>query len=325
MLRRALVRLAVLSLPLAFLAGCSPQLQPAQAPAAVTEHRPEDTPADAVPPPAEAATAPIPAADSTAPAALHPRTLIVPDWGIVGLRGFALSDQVAPNGLEYNALFSLEMNFNFWLYPPAGVYAFSEATFWGQKPAPGQTNPAQGPFDFSKRELDFTVGAAWNYQGPLEARVFAYSFNNLNRGVWLDRPKGYEDGIGLEQRLYLSPAYADLGTAAFDVARATFVSAGYYPSKDMVDGHGVRYKPGPFLHAYLNYDLRGEKCYLYADVEGIARRSWTPELLEVDAGLAVRPLSAAPRLEFRAGAAERWFLLLRDVENGVYGEIRLIF
>jgi hypothetical protein len=323
MLRRAFVRLAVLSLPALFLAGCSPQLQPTQAPAAV-EHVGGEPPADAAPPAAQPSAPGAPGAETPA-AVVDPRSMFVPVWGIVGLRGFALSEQIAPNGLEYNPLFSLDLNFNFWLYRPAGVYAFSDSTFWAQKPAPGQTNPAQGVFDFSKRELDFNVGAAWNYHGPLEARLFAYSFNNLNRGVWLDRPKGYEDGIGLEQRYYLGPTYADLGTAAFDVARATFLSAGYYPSKDMVDGHGVRYKPGPFVRAYLNWDLLGEKCYLYADVEGIARRSCTPEVLQVDAGLAVRPLAAAPRVEFRLGAAESWYLLLRDVENGLYGQVRLVF
>jgi hypothetical protein len=325
--RRVFVRPAVLSLLALFLAGCSPQLRPDPVPAVAASQLPQETPqapADTAPAAAEPTPAPLPAADAAAPV-VDPRTLSVPVWGIVGLRGFAFSEQVAPNGLEYRPLFSLDLDFNFWLYRPAGVYVFSDSRFWGQQPAPGQTNPAQGPFDFSKREFDFNAGLAWNYQGALEARAFAYSFNNLNRGVWMDRPKGYEDGIGLEQRLYISPTYAELGTAAFDVARATFVSAGYYPSKDMIDGHGVRFKPGPFVRAYLNWDLLAEKCYLYADVTGTARRSFTPEVLQVDAGLAVRPLSAAPRVEFRLGAAESWYLLLRDVENGFYGQVRLVF
>jgi hypothetical protein len=244
---------------------------------------------------------------------------------VAGLRGFAFTHQVAPNGLEYSPLFALDLNFNLWLYRPAGVYLFTDSSFWGQRPAPGQTNPAQGPFDFSKREFDFDVGAAWNYYGFLEGRAFAYSDNNLNRGYWPDRPKGYTDGIGLENRLYLSTDYAFLGTPAFDVARATFVSAGYYPSKDMMDLNGVLFKPGPFARAYLTWDLLGERCYLYADLTGTGTRSFAMKLARADAGLAVRPVPGAPRLEFRLGTADTWDLSAHEVETGLYGEVRLIF
>ncbi len=246
-------------------------------------------------------------------------------WGVVGLRVFALGDQVAPNGVEYNPLFSLDFDFNLWVYRPAGVYVFADSTFWGQKAAPGQTNPAQGIFDFSKRELDFDVGTAWNYYGFLEARAFAYSDNNLNRGTSPISPKGFKDGVGVENRLYLGLTYADLGTATFDVARATFVSVGYYPSKDMVDGSGVQFKPGPFARAYLTCDLWGEKCYLYTDIQGIARRSCTPEVLASDVGLALRPIPQVPRLEFRIGVEPNYYLLLRDLEYGAYGQVQLIF
>jgi hypothetical protein len=33
-------------------------------------------------------------------------------WGLVGVRGYAFGQQVAPNGLEYNPLFTLDANFN---------------------------------------------------------------------------------------------------------------------------------------------------------------------------------------------------------------------
>jgi hypothetical protein len=254
-----------------------------------------------------------------------PAAVFVPVWGVVGLRVFGLGDQVAPNGVEFHPLFALDLDFNLWLYQPCGVYLFSESSFWGQKAAPGQTNPSQGVFDFSKREFDFLAGTAWNYHGALEARVFAYSYNNLNRGTSPVTPKGYNDGVGLENRLYLDPTYADLGTASFDVARATFVSAGYFPTKDLVDGSGVKFKPGPFAHAYLTWDLLGPRCYLFADVEGIGRRSFTPELAQVDAGLAVRPVAAVPRLEFRLGTTDTYYLPQRDLETGVYGQVRLVF
>jgi len=51
--------------------------------------------------------------------------------GIVGLRGFGYSDQVAPNGLEYKALFTLDFNFNLWLARSQGVYLFVDSAFWG--------------------------------------------------------------------------------------------------------------------------------------------------------------------------------------------------
>jgi hypothetical protein len=246
-------------------------------------------------------------------------------WGVAGLRAFATGEQVAPNGLEYRPLFAMNFSFNLWLWRPAGVYLFSDSSFWGQRATPGVTNPSQGVFDFSKREFDFDGGVAWNYAGALEARAFAYSSNNLNRGTSTFAPKGYDDGVGLEQRLYLGPAYADLGTAAFDVARATFVSVGYYPTKDMVDGNGSYFKPGPFLRAYLTYDLRGETCYLYADLTGLGRRSFTPESLSADAGMALRPLPRVPRLEFRLGTADTYYPSLNEMETGVYGEVRWVY
>jgi hypothetical protein len=318
--------LAHIALMLAALAGCShPQVLTSSSspvPAAV-EQGPPAADAGAVDRPTEPPAPELPPDETAVPATAPPEPPMV--WGVVGLRAFGLGDQVAPNGVEYNPLFCLDFNFNLWVYRPAGVYLFSDSVFWGQKAAPGQTNPAQGVFDFSKRELDFDVGTAWNYYGFLEARAFAYSDNNLNRGTSPISPKGFKDGIGLENRLYVGLAYADLGTPAFDVARATFVSLGYYPTKDMVDGSGVQFKPGPFARAYLTYDLLGEKCYLYADVVGLARRSFTPELLSADAGLAVRPIARVPRLEFRLGAAPDYYLPLRDLEYGAYGQVQLIY
>jgi hypothetical protein len=36
-----------------------------------------------------------------------------PVWGYAGIRGYALGDHVAPNGVEFKPLFDIEMNFNF--------------------------------------------------------------------------------------------------------------------------------------------------------------------------------------------------------------------
>jgi hypothetical protein len=87
------------------------------------------------------------------------------------------------------------------------------------------------------------AGLAWNPAGRWEARAFAYSLNNLNRGTSVTAPAGYADGLGLEARYYLSAAYEALGTAAFYVARAPFVGLGYYPTKDLVDNRGSRSSP----------------------------------------------------------------------------------
>jgi hypothetical protein len=242
-------------------------------------------------------------------------------WGLAGLRGFAIGDQPAPNGNEFQALFSLDMNFNLWLWPQERLYLFTDTRFWGQRAAPGVTNASQGVFDFSKREFDLDLGLAWNYFGAFEARAFAYSFNNLNRGSSLVRPTGYADGVGLENRWYVGGSYAELGTREFDVTRATFLSIGFYPSKDMPDGNGDPFRPGPFVRAYLTWDLYGERCYLYADLQGVG----TPRMLSVDSGVAARPWAWLPRLELRLGSAETYDLRLHEMETDLYGAVRFAF
>ncbi len=246
-------------------------------------------------------------------------------WGILDFRGFPVGDQMASNGIEFHQLFLLDLNFNIMLWREKRIYLFADSAFWGQKAAPGITNPTQGPFDFSKREFDFDLGAAWNYTGSWEGRVFAYSFNNLNRGNSLISPAGFNDGVGLENRYYIGETYAHLGDSEFDQARATFVSAGYYPSKSMEDGTGKQFKPGGFLRSYLIQDLWGPEYYAYADCKFITSRSFTPTLFEWDAGLAARPIHSLPRLEFRAGTLGMLTLRGGDVETSVYLSFRYVF
>jgi hypothetical protein len=247
-------------------------------------------------------------------------------WGIAGIRGFPFGQQVAPNGLEFNQLFTLDMDFSLMLWSDEKLYMFTETRFWGQKPGAGVTNANQGIFDFSKREFDLDLGAAWNYSGSLEARVFAYSLNNLNRGKSLGSPSGFNDGIGLENRYYFDPTYADLGTEAFDQARATFLSLGGYPTKDLVDGDGLVFKPGLFARAYLTYDLWQERCcYLYLDTQLITRRTLQAKLLLFDGGVAIRPFLAHPRFEFRVGSENNYDLQWGELETSLYGAIRYVF
>jgi hypothetical protein len=248
-----------------------------------------------------------------------------PTWGIAGLRAFAFDQQVAPNGLEYKPLFVLDLNFNLWLSQSERVYLFADSAFWGQRAAPGITNSHQGPIDFSKRELDLSLGAAWNYYGRLEARAFVYSFNNLNRGTSPSAPTGYADGVGLENRYYLGENYDSLGTSDYDVARASFVSLGYYPTKDLTDASGNRFKPGPFARAYLTLDLGSPRYYLYADAQFIASRRFDGECLRGDFGVALRPFESAPRLEFRVGSNLFGDPQSSEWETGFYGQIRFLY
>jgi hypothetical protein len=247
-------------------------------------------------------------------------------WGIAGLRGYAFGQQVAPNGLEFNPLFSLDLNLNLWLWRQERIYTFVDTRFWGQKAAPGVTNASQGVFDFSKREFDLDLGLAWNYWGMLEARTFAYSFNNLNRGSSDNHPSGYNDGVGLENRLYVGGTYADLGQPGFDVARATFLSVGFYPTKDMVDADGNTFQPGPFARAYVTLDLLDEgRCYLYLDTQFIGTRSFGAKLLDIDGGIAARPFPRVPYLEFRLGSEDTYDLQLRETETSLYVAVRFRF
>jgi hypothetical protein len=275
---------------------------------------------EVLPPTEEAPPTALPPPPGTITAASIPAI-----WGIVGLRGFPYGQTMASNGNEYNQLFSLDLNFNIWLWRARRLYLYSDSRFWGQKAAPGITNPAQGAFDFSKREFDLTGGAAWNYTGFWEARVFAYSYNNLNRGNSEVSPKGFNDGVGLENRYYLNPTYADLGTPLFDKARATFFSLGVYPSKSMVDGDGNQFKPGPFARAYLIWQLYGPKCYLFTDDTLIADRSFRPASFATDSGVALRPFNGIPRLEFRLGTEDTFDLQNSDIEVSVYLSMRYIY
>jgi hypothetical protein len=260
--------------------------------------------------------------EPSTPAALLPSPLV---WGRMELRGYALGQTVAPNGLAFKPLFSLDMNVNVWLWREEKVYAFTDTRFWGQRAAPGITNPSQGAFDFSKREFDLDLGLAWNYYGPLEARTFAYSFNNLNRGNSPARPSGYNDGVGLENRWYIGGTYQDLGQPGFDVARASFLSLGLFPTKDMTDADGNLFKPGPFARASLIWEVLGERCYLYLDGQFIAKQSFTPKLLNIDGGVAVRPFRRLPYFEVRVGSENRYDVELNELVASLYVAVQFVF
>lgn len=246
-------------------------------------------------------------------------------WGLIGGRGFLLGDQIAPNGLEYRPLFSLDTSLNFWFWREQRLYGYVETRFWGQRAGAGVTNPSQGAFDFSKRELDLDVGLAWNYSGPFELRTFAYSMNNLNRGNSSFSPAGYNDGVGIENRWYFGKNYESLGTSQFDIARTSYLSLGFYPTKEMTDDNGNRFKPGLFARARVTYDIMPETWYLYFDSQFICFKSGPAKLFNFDGGTAFRPFASNSRVEFRFGSENKCDIQLHSIETELYFGIRLTF
>jgi hypothetical protein len=246
-------------------------------------------------------------------------------WGLTALRAVGAGPRNAPNGEEYHPLFSWDLNFNAWLWRSKRVYFFSESNFWGEKAEYGVTNAKDGGLGFSKREFDLTLGPAWNYYGFWEGRLFAYSYNNLNRGEDLIQPYGFNDGFGIENRRYLSEEYARLGQTGFDIARATFVSFGWYFTKIMVDNQGQVFNPGPFLRTYLIYDLGDWPAYAFLDAQFIAEQSFRPKMLFYDVGLAARPLPWSRQWEFRLGVQNTADFESHSVLNLWYASIRYIF
>jgi hypothetical protein len=246
-------------------------------------------------------------------------------WGLVGLRAIPAGPKVAPNGEEYHPNFSLDADLNIWVWRSQGLYLFADMRLWGEKGENGVTNGRDGWLGTSKRQFDLSGGVAWNYAGPWEARAFGYTQNNLNRGVDLLAPFGFTDGFGLENRYYLSPEYARLGQTGFDVARASFLSVGYYPSKDMVGNDGQTFQPGLLLRAYLTCDLWDWPCYVFGDAAYISERSFQPRLLLFDVGLAARPFGACRQCEFRLGAENTADFQVGNVQNLWYVSVRYVF
>lgn len=246
-------------------------------------------------------------------------------WGVAGLRVIPNGARIAPNGVEYHPNFSMDLDFNFWLWRNQGLYAFADVSLWGETGEYGVTNGRDGFMGTSKREFDLSGGVAWNYAGNWEARAFGYTYNNLNRGIDPVVPAGFNDGFGLENRYYLSSEYSKLGQPGFDVARATFLSIGYYPSKVMVGNDGQAFQPGLTLRAYMIYDLWDWPCYLYGDATYISESSFQPKLVLFDVGVAVRPFSSCQQFEIRVGSDNVADVQMHDIKSLWYASFRFIF
>jgi hypothetical protein len=225
----------------------------------------------------------------------------------------------------YHPNFSLDLDSNLWVWRSQGLYLFADMRLWGEKGEYGVNNGRDGFMGTSKREFDLSGGAAWNYYGPWEVRAFGYTGNNLNRGSSLVTPAGFTDGFGVENRRYLSPAYAKLGQTGFDVTKATFLSIGYLPTKVLVGNDGHAFKPGLTLRAYLTYDLWDWPVYLFGDATSISERSFQPRLLLFDVGAAARPFPSCRQWEFRSGVENTGDFRDHNVQNLWYVSARFIF
>jgi hypothetical protein len=237
-------------------------------------------------------------------------------WGLGGLRFIVSGDKMAPNGDVYNPLFSIDLDLNFGLLANKKLYLYTLASFWGQRAA---TDVTQSSWDFSKRQFDFTLGAAYNYWGPLEARFFAYSMNNLNRGASLRTPYGYNDGLGVENRYYLP------SDDIYDLPRLNFVSLGYFPSKAITGADGAMFHPSLFARAYLTYEFVPHKYYVYADTQFITQEPVKAKLLWFDDGIAARPFDRLGGLEFRFGVENTWDVQVQNVRTLLYVGGRFVF
>jgi hypothetical protein len=202
---------------------------------------------------------------------------------------------------------------------------YGDGQLWGEKGEYGVTNGNDGFFGTSKREADLSGGVAWNYYSHWEARAFGYTDNNLNRGSSAVQPFGFTDGFGIENRYYLAAEYDKLGQQGYDVAKASFLSIGYYPSKVMTGVNSGVFSPGLMLRAYLTQDLWDWPVYLYGDVTYIGERSGEAKLLLVDTGVAVRPFTSCQQWEFRVGVDNTADLQEHDVDSYMYVSIRFIF
>src|SRR5262249_43754606 len=110
-----------------------------------------------------------------------------------------------------------------------------------------------------------------------------------------------------------------------DVARATFVSVGVFPTKHLIDNDGETFKPVGMLRAYLTYDLFDWPAYTYGDATLITDRQFKPRLLLFDVGLAARPFRSWRQWEFPTGLENTADFQTRSVLNLWYVSLRYIF
>src|SRR6516162_9140140 len=65
-------------------------------------------------------------------------------WGLVGLRAIFSGPRTAPNGMLYHPNFSMDLNFNFWIWRSQRLYLFGDIRLWGERSEYGVTNARDG-------------------------------------------------------------------------------------------------------------------------------------------------------------------------------------
>jgi len=235
-------------------------------------------------------------------------------WGDFALTGYAAGTHEAANGLAFDPLFALSSNLNLGLVPDNRVYLVFDEDYWLQRTAARDRGVDQ-------REFDVDAGLAWNYFDALEFRASAYALNNLNRGLSPARPRDFLDGIALENRYYFGDS------DKYDVGRRDFVGLGYSPTRSLLNGNDGRlFYPGLFAQGYATWDLPiSVPSYVYGGLKLIDARPATPQLLDSDIGLALRPFNDFQNLEFRIGYDRLDDLHANTSRNLIYGSLRVAF
>jgi len=216
-------------------------------------------------------------------------------WGDVNARAYWPGDRVAPNGVVFDPVFGVDFHLNIGLQPQKKLYTFLDSDFWAQRAAKGITNNKYGSYDFSKRESDIALGIAGEVFDRFELRGSVYGQDNLNRGSSQTLAQSYQRGVRLESRYYFGDANI------YDTGRLNFVGLGYAPDTKRISATGFEFRTGLFAEAYLTYPLPALRSYLFADATLIAANAIDPRLVQINAGLALRPFDSLPALELRVG------------------------
>ncbi len=251
---------------------------------------------------------------SLSPVALPP---LGPDaWGDLDFLGMANGSHMGPNGVPFHPLAATRMDLNLAILPDKELYIFSETEYWAENRTTdaltGQRQKA------GAREYDLYTGLAWQPFSRFEIRGSVFANNNVNRGNSTTTPFGFNDGAAVEGRYYF-------GKDIYDDGRLSFISLGYAPTKTLIGGDGLTYKPGIFARAYLTYDLPVLGSYVFADGQYMQEKTGTSKILEVNAGVAMRPFKSHQNIELRVGDDATRDLQANVTRSYVYGSVRINF
>ena len=93
----------------------------------------------------------------------------------------------------------------------------------------------------------------------------------------------------------------------------------------MIGSNGQTFQPSLYLKGNVALDILPDYLYAFADVTFITQRPIEAKLLLADVGLALRPFTAIPDLEFRVGADSTIDLDLGNTRTLFYGNVRIVW